>query len=243
MHVDAHVRDRLGAVEQSRNTTRPGARDQAAHRKHGSQGVGDVGAGQQARTRPHQRFDLLRMHFAVRIHRCDDQFRTGLLAYHLPRHDVRVVFEMGDQHFIAVLQQRAGEALRDQIDSLGRAAHEQHLVARAGVDIAHHAIPCALVQCGSLLAQRMHSAVNVGVMMPLIVIHSFDHGQRALRRRAVVEIGKGLVMHLARQDREVLAHAHDVKYPGNWFGGGCAHRNLLSMAAFGSRVISALSII
>ena len=86
----------------------------------------------------HQGLDRLGMHLAARIHRRDHELRAGLLAQHLPGHDVGVVLEIGDEHLIARLaaSERA-IALRDQIDGLGRAAHEDDLVARARIDEAH----------------------------------------------------------------------------------------------------------
>ena len=51
------------------------------------------------------------------------------LAEHLPGHDVGVVLQLGDQHLVAGPEPRPGVALRHQIDGLGRAAHEDDLLA------------------------------------------------------------------------------------------------------------------
>ena len=57
-----------------------------------------------------RRLDRLGMHLAARIHRRHHQLRAGLLAEHLPGHDVRMVLEMRDEHLIARLEQRAGHS-------------------------------------------------------------------------------------------------------------------------------------
>ena len=50
------------------------------------------------------------------------------LAQHLPRHDVGVVLQRGDDDLVARRRTPAPVALRDEIDRLGRAAREDHLV-------------------------------------------------------------------------------------------------------------------
>ena len=87
-------------------------------------------------------------------------------------------------------EHRAAVALGDQIDGLGRAAHEHDLVARAGVDEGHQPVARPLVERGRLLAQRMHAAVDVGVMVALVVVDGVDHGQRPLGGGAAVQVGQ-----------------------------------------------------
>ena len=53
----------------------------------------------------------------------DDEPRARALAEQLPRHDVRVVLEPRDQHFVARLEALA-EARGDQVDRLRGAARE-----------------------------------------------------------------------------------------------------------------------
>jgi hypothetical protein len=48
-------------------------------------------------------------------------------------------------------------------------------------------------------------AVDVGVFHRIGLRHRVDHDLRLLRRGAVVEIDERLAVHLAREDREVLA--------------------------------------
>ena len=104
--------------------------------------------------------------FAARVDRRDDELRAGLLRSHLPRHDVRVMLEVGDQDLVAGDARRPREALRDQVDRLGRAAHEHDLVAGARVDERRQPVARRLVEPGRFLAQGVHAAVDVRVVAP-----------------------------------------------------------------------------
>ncbi len=101
-----------------------------------------------------------------------------------------VVLQVGDQHFIARLQRRPRVALRDEIDRLGGAAHENDLGARARIDEARHAVARGLVHRGRFLAQGMNAAMNVGVVTAFVVVDGLDDRLRALRGGAVVQIGQ-----------------------------------------------------
>ena len=185
--------------------------------------------------------DRLGVHLAARIHGRHHELRACLLAQHLPGHDVRVMLEMGKEHLIARLEQGTTIALRDQIDGLGRAAHEHDLARRAGVDEARDALACALVQCRRFLAQRMHAAMDVGVMHPLVFVHRRDDAARALRGGAVVEISERLAVHRAAENREFTAYGCDVESHGCWSECGI-HRKPCSVCESGSCRISSLSI-
>ena len=105
-------------------------------------------------------------------------------------------------------------ALRDQIDRLGGAAHEDDFVARARVDEALHAIARALVHRRGFLAQGMHAAMDVGMVMAFVIVHRIDDALGALRRGAIVQIGQGLAVDHARQDREMPPRGLDVEASG-----------------------------
>ena len=96
--------------------------------------------------------------------------RAGLLAHHLPGHDVGVVLERGDQDLVAGLEARPRVGLRDQVDRLGSAAHEDDLARRARIDEAPHALARALEGGRRRLAQRVHAAMHVGVRVRLVVL-------------------------------------------------------------------------
>ena len=70
-----------------------------------------------------------RMTCAAIVDRRDAQPRARLGAQLLPRHDVRVVLEVGEDDLVARADVAPAPALRDEVDALGRAAHEDDLAA------------------------------------------------------------------------------------------------------------------
>src|SRR3546814_10444314 len=57
------------------------------------------------------------------------QLRAGLLAQHLPRHDIGMMFHTGDKDFVAFFQRRPPPAIGPQIDGLGSAARKDDFLA------------------------------------------------------------------------------------------------------------------
>ncbi len=92
------------------------------------------------------------------------------------------------QHLVARAQVGAPPRLRHEVDRLGGAAREDDLLVARGVDEARHLQACALEEFGGLFAQCVHAAVDVGVGLPVVVVHGAEHGLGLLRRRAVVEV-------------------------------------------------------
>ena len=68
---------------------------------------------------------------AAPVDRRDLERAARLLAHELPRHDVRVMLERGDQDLVARAEARARVGLRNEVDRLRRAANEDDLARRA----------------------------------------------------------------------------------------------------------------
>ena len=82
--------------------------------------------------RAEQLLIFVEQHVAAIVDRRDAQLGALLGAQHLPRHDVGVVLEVGDDHLVAVADVAPAPGLRDEVDRLGRAAHaDDGLVATA----------------------------------------------------------------------------------------------------------------
>ena len=60
-----------------------------------------------------------------------------------------------------------------------------------------------LVRVGRASAQRMHTAMDVGVLFDVVVHERIEHRLRLLRRRGVVEIDERLAVDALPQDREI----------------------------------------
>ena len=97
------------------------------------------------------------------------KFHVPALGCKLPGHQVAVVLADGQHDAIAGRKQLARERGRDQVEPLGRVAHENDAFRRC-VDEARDPLPGELVQVRRLARQRMHAAVNVGVAGAVVVI-------------------------------------------------------------------------
>ena len=78
-------------------------------------------------------------------------------------------------------------ALRDQIDGLGRAAHEHDLLRRRSVQEARAFFARCLVGVGRARGESVRGAVNVRVLVLVEVREAIDDGARLLRGGRVVE--------------------------------------------------------
>ena len=104
----------------------------SCHGIHAAERIRYVGDGDQARAGAQQFFELVEQQFAGVIDRRHPEDGAAAFAEHLPRHDVRVVFHVGDQDFIAGRQSLA-KRRGNQVDGLGRAAREHDFARRAAL--------------------------------------------------------------------------------------------------------------
>ena len=116
----------------------------------------------------------------------------------LPRHDVGVVLEPGDQDLVAGLEPRPHETLCDEVDRFRRAAHEHDLLVPSAALMKRAPCRARLRKLGRLLAQRVHAAVHVRVRRRVVVGHRVDDALRPLARGGVVEVGERLAGRPAR---------------------------------------------
>jgi hypothetical protein len=129
----------------------------------------------------------------------------ALLAQHVPGHQVRVMFHLGEQDRVAGLEARARPAVRDEVDRLGAVAREHDLARRRGVDEPRDPATRVLVGGGRLLGDPVDPAMDVGVVGRVVAIHRQQNFVGLLRRRGAVEVDQRLVARLA-EDRELGAH-------------------------------------
>ena len=141
---------------------------------------------------------------AVHGHDLDD--RAGLLGHQLPGNDVGVVFERGEQDFVAGLQAGARIRLRDQVDRFRGATREDDLARRSRVHEVAHALARLFEQPGGFLAQLVNTAMHVGVVARFIGIDRIDHALRTLRRGSAVEEHQRFAMHFARENGKIAPH-------------------------------------
>ena len=70
----------------------------------------------------------------VTVDREKDELCAGALSQELPRHDVAVVLYLGEQDFVAALDELGAPRCGDEVDALGGAAGEDDFVGAASVE-------------------------------------------------------------------------------------------------------------
>ena len=83
-----------------------------------------MGEGENFHLRRQEGVDRFDFEGAVLPHRDEPQAGAGAFGEQLPRHEVAVVFEFGEQNDIALEQKPSAPGLRHEIDCLGRPAGE-----------------------------------------------------------------------------------------------------------------------
>ncbi len=211
LHVHAHVRHGLRAVHQHARAVAMRDFDHLPGRRDGAERVGHLREGDQPRARTEQLLILVQQHLTVIVDRRDAQPRPGLGAQLLPRHDVGVMLQPGDDDLVILADMLAPPGLGDQIDRLGGAAHEHDLVAGRRVQEAGDGIARRLVGIGGARRQFMRGAVDVGVLVLVEVRNAVDHALRFLGRRGIVQPDQRPPVDALPQNREVAAHGMDVE--------------------------------
>ena len=108
-------------------------------------------------------------------------------------------------------QWRVAVGVGDEVEALGRVAHEEALAPVARVDERRNLVARRLVGLGRLGGDRVDAAVHVGVVVLVDVVHRVQHLARRLRRGRGVQVGERVAVDLAREDREVGAQSARVE--------------------------------
>ena len=118
-----------------------------------------------------------------------------------------MVFHRRHDHLVPRPHARVPEGPRDQIDSLGRAAHEHDLARLAGVQESLDLGARALVRRRRSLGKRVNPAMNVGAIGAAEASDRLNHRFGHLGGRRVVEVHEPVAMDLLPQGREVRPRA------------------------------------
>ncbi len=125
----------------------------------------------------------------------------------LPRNEIRVVLELGDDDLVTgsepVREPVVGEGVGDEVERLGGVLGEHHLV-DVDPDERRDDSAGVLVRVGRLLRQRMRTAVHGRVPRRQELTLGVEHLHRTLGGGPRVEVDQGFaVAHRAREDREI----------------------------------------
>ena len=97
-----------------------------------------------------------------------------------------MVLHPTDQHLVAGAQHVTAEARRNQIDRLRCAAREDYLFDRSGVDEALNLAARLLEQGSGTLAQLVHAAVHVRVIVRLLFRDGVYHESAGTAQNAAL---------------------------------------------------------
>ena len=133
-HVHRKARHGLAPVDQNLRADHMGDVGGAAAIQHAAQHVGHMGQRDHAMARRDHRAHRVQIDPAIVGERHDVDMSADLLRHDLPRHDIAMMFQRGQQDAVARLQLRARPALGDEVDALGRAANINDLAVRLRAD-------------------------------------------------------------------------------------------------------------
>ena len=185
--IDAPMHHRLRAIEQNLRAALMGKGGKPLGRGIAAEDVGHMGDGEQ----PHLAIGELPLQAGeIDLARIGDlrdpQLDAGRIPQHLPRHQIGVMFHLGNHDRLAGLQERFRVAMGDEVDGLGRVADEDDLLA-LGVQEGRRLVARGLIIIGGALAHPVQAAMHIGVAMLHRPHHRLDHGARLLRRGGAVE--------------------------------------------------------
>jgi len=121
-----------------------------------------------------------------------------------------VVLEMAEHDLVARLERGAAPAVRDQIDRLGGAAHEDDLLAPAGVQEGAHLVACRLVGIGRSRRQGVGGAMDVAVLVLVEVGQALDDLTRLLGGGRIVQPDQASPIDAFVEDGEIAAHTVEI---------------------------------
>ncbi len=130
---------------------------------------------------------------------------AALFGQHQPRHDVGVVFHLGEEHAVAGAEIRPGPGGSDQVDGLRGVLGEDHLVLGVGrADQPSYRHPGRFVEAVRFLGDRVDPTVHVGVGGLVVRVHGVEDTLGALRRRGRVEIDDAVPVHGPTEQRKII---------------------------------------
>ena len=191
LHVDADVGDGLRGVDQHE---RPGVFRGAGHfrdRIDGAEGVGNPGEREDFRALVEQGKERVLVQRAVLVAGNHLENRAGALAEHLPRNDVGMVLQRGNEDFIARLDPAGKpEDVGDEIDAIGGAGGEDHLVRSGGIEVGGDRLAGFFKGLGGEAGEMVGAAVDVGIDRLVVVPGRQQHRHRLLGGGRIVQINQ-----------------------------------------------------
>ena len=156
--------------------------------------IGDLVDCHQARLFVEHPFKERQVELAAFIERQNSEGRAAPQAHLLPGNIVAVVLKLRNDDLVTGVHKLLTVGICQQIDRLGRAAGEDHLVIVFRVDVTSHFSPCRLVCFGGLHCQGVVAAMDIGVEAGVIINQRIDHYLWFLRGGSVVKVDQRVVI-------------------------------------------------
>ena len=218
LHIHRTMGHRLRAVHHDGNTVRVRHAHNFPNGVDRSQRVGHMRDGYDFRFVRNQFFQLFQTQFPIILKGQHLEHGATVFAQELPRHDVGVMLHLGNDDFIAGLDECSSKRRSHQVDGLRGPAREDDLVVVRRVDELLDRFAGHLELFRGLLAQEMHAAMDVAVYAFIIIRQSLNNRQRLLRGGGVIEIDQRFVVNrLFQYGKIVSIHFDDKLLIIGWF--------------------------
>ena len=210
--------NRLGGVDEDEGSGGAGGFDEVFDGDGGAESVRDVGEGEDFCFLAEEGEEGGVVEGAVVEDGDDLEGGSGALGQHLPRDDVRVMLEGGDNDFVSGVES-GGENVGDEVDAVGGAGGEDDFVGGSGVEVARDGVAGGFVGGGGFLGKMVGAAMDVGVGLLVVSSGNVENGGGLLDGGGVVEIDKRLAVNLGGEDGKLVAdgervEGHDVALEG-----------------------------
>ena len=128
---------------------------------------------------------------------------TRFFGNELPRNDVGVVFQDGNDDFVARLERGLHVSVCNQVNGFGRTADENDFLCRRSADKVTDNAACVLVSIRRSGGKRVRTTVDVRVFVFVVVLEAVNDLLRPLRCCSVIEPNQRMTVDLLRKNREV----------------------------------------
>ena len=196
----------LGTVDQHRHTVGMRYGGHILNRVDGAEHIADMAERRHDRAAVKKRTVAFEVDLAAVVDLRHTYAYVGVAAQQLPGHDVGMMLHDREHDLVAVAETLAVRG-GHEVDRLGRAAREDHLLWLGGVDIFLHAAARGLLQVGGLLRQGVYAPVYVGFGRGVHAGDRVGHLAWRLRRRRVVEIYERATVDLPLQNGKLPAYS------------------------------------
>src|SRR5438046_4771268 len=125
-----------------------------------------------------------------------------------------MMFHHRQEDHISVANKFSAPRLRYEVNALSRSPREDDFITACGPDVFRDTPSCFFVSFRGARAQRVQSAMHVGVFMLVIAPERIDYRTRFLRCCRAIKINQRMTMRLLAENREILADGIPVDTAG-----------------------------